>query len=208
MLFQRIRLVAMWTGLARQPEKSRSYCHPCGSSASKGKWKCGKTSLVRLVGHPGAPGASVAGTCRSRFGARLLGLQPGEHRGNALPFGARPTRMPHRGVFARVVFSPPTSAGDRFRQPDVTGVTFAQGGQEVAGLGLEVSGTLFLTVVPGDAHQLPRSGEQGNFKVPFRYTPPSDWCVCPLSSPCNRICSRENQTFACKKVALLTLPIP
>ena len=75
---------------------------------------------------------------------------------------------PHRGVFAPVVFvfHRPVPATD-LGEPDMAGIAFAQRGQEVAGLGLEVSGALLLAVVPGDAHQLPRSREQGDIKVPF-----------------------------------------
>ena len=75
---------------------------------------------------------------------------------------------PHCGVFAPVVFvfHRPVPATD-FGEADMAGIALAQGGQEVAGLDLEVTGALLLAVVPGDVHQLPRSGEQGDIKIPF-----------------------------------------
>jgi hypothetical protein len=48
----------------------------------------------------------------------------------------------------------------------------------VAGLDLEVTGALLLAVVPGDAHQLPRSGEQGDIKIPF-----ADAQFAPFNAP-------------------------
>lgn len=73
---------------------------------------------------------------------------------------------PGGGILAPVVFvfHRPVLAAD-LGEPGLAGIAFAQGGEEVAGLVLEVSGVLLSAVVAGDAHQLPRSGEEGDIEI-------------------------------------------
>jgi hypothetical protein len=73
---------------------------------------------------------------------------------------------PNGGILAPVVlvFHRPVLAAN-LGEPGIAGIAFAQGGEEMAGLVLEVSGVLLFAVMAGDAHQLPRSWKQGGIWI-------------------------------------------
>jgi hypothetical protein len=78
-------------------------------------------------------------------------------------FAPRPAVLaPLAGVLFPVVFvfHRPMAAGD-FSEPCVARVFFFQTGDELTGFAFEVRSALLFAMPTGQAHQLPRSGEEG-----------------------------------------------
>ena len=80
---------------------------------------------------------------------------------------------PHTTVFApqsgilfpvSFIFHRPVATGDLSKQC-MACLSFTQAGNEVAGFALEVTGTFLVAVKASEAHQLPRSGEQGEVQI-------------------------------------------